>query len=1023
MGKYADLLFEDESGGGGLPPDPSPVATPRRNYTELLFGDEPGETTPAYIRAASGPGLMDERLFSPHQAAREDNLAPITDFGGLISSHGEEGAPSPVSLTGDVGLVEPRAYRPDPLALQGETLDPDTGQVQREWTPRADGAIDTRTGKPIVDWTPTGKESASFLTYLKTGFVDDPEKKMEIMAASRFPDLAPSDRMARYGKTKGGEIIYLDDDGKVYPETLDTLGGAVKRGVGEGVAHVPAAALATGGEILGGPGLAAGGGFVGEMGRQAVGKYVFGEEKSDVAALGSGAVEAGFSFLGPLLGDVVVGAENIRRGRKAGQIGKASVHDIGRMSPLKVQESLASEQAAKALGIDLLPHQTFESRSMSDVLEYLAMDIETADAVEGAFKRQGAQGEAAYNKLISGKLDPISDPNAVGAKLSRSAEKTISTAVKKRSGAVRADYQAAVDEGPTITGVDALIDEVDTLIDESKGKARTQLVKYRRDLLRDTPSEKPTAEKALAGKIVAGAKTLEKSRDRGVRTIRGEIRQAGGISFDGMKGELHDMPAAVKRVSNKKGVPYDVMEKDLKSMGYLNEGDNLLDLLRDDPEILRRNRPDVDIFSKPESHLTPSEKALIKDLEYDPEEPVYATLHSSDFEIGKTYDMIDGQKWKVVDKDEFFGVGMVAESGEKMNLGPDDVAEIVDPKRYKKESLLKKQADDVEVSENMGFDSEALKQLQNQRKYGKGKMPEDRMRGLDAAKKNMDHFLQGPDAKTSIDKDARRKIQGINKKLVEIMDEQNPAYKTARAKFRALSPDIQALQDSVVADIGRLKGDKRAKSISRLYDNPDITPQRLSVIKDQISSTDKGAWDDAFYTYMRRAGDLTPTEGGEVKNPMGKIYKSLWNDSTRAKLEAAAPSPEEFTKIEDLMAVFKKGSYGHGVGSKTASKQKIRDLFGGRTQGIVKAALAPRDTALKAIDRMVARGDTTALFEALQAPDAAAKLSRIKQLSPDTAKFWRLVGAFMGPAVASPETRRAARGLTGREQEIPALRR
>lgn len=924
--------------------------------------------------------------------------------GELKPSHGNPAEEWPVSLTGDVGTIAPQ-------------------EIQREWTPRADGAVDTRTGKPVVDWTPTGKESSSFLTYLKTGFVDSLDKKMEMAAEARFPDLSPADRMARYGRTKGGEIIYLDDDGKIYPETLDTLGGKIKRGVGEAISHMPSGILAGGGEVVGGPFLAGAGGFVGEMGRQAVGKYVFGEEKSELKALGSGALEGAFSFLGPVLGRAVVGTENIRRARRAGKVGRTALRDLGKMPPEKKEAALKVGELAANHGIQLMPHQTFESRSMSNAMEYLAMDIETADAVEAAFRKQGKQGLSAYKKLIGGRLREEADPNSVGASLSTAADKAIKKATQNRTHAVRAEYDAAVKNGPAIEGISGIIEEIDQLIDISKGKSKAALKSYRRDLLREIPGDTPADEKKLAGKVVSGAKALVRGRDRGIRTIRGEIRNSGGINFESFGGELYEMPVAVKRLSNKRGVPVDVMEKDLRSMGYIGEDENLLDLLRSDPEILRRNRPDIDIFTKSEAHLTPSERRLIQDLQYDPEEPVFATLHADDFEVGKSYELIDGQKWTVKEKDDFFGPTLVDQSGREMHLGPDDVAEVVDPKRFKREELLKQRIDDGEISENMHFDATELKQLQEQRKYGKGMIPEDRMEGLDAAKKNMDHFLNGPDAKTSMDKDARRKIGRVNEKLVAIMDEQNPEYKVARDKFRQLSPEVEALQESIVAEIGRLKGDKRTKAISKLYENEDLTPRRLSTIKEQISGVSKEAWSDGYYMYLRRiSNSLKPSEGGEISNPMGKIYKAIWNDNTREKLKAAAPSPVEFKNLETLMAIFKKGAYGHGVGSKTAGMQDIREQMKGAVKRAAGVVLSPRETYLRKLDQVIASGDAEGLFKAITSRGAAEKLARINQVSPKTAKFWRLLGAFMGPAVSSPVIREKAKKAMDQGKVIPEIK-
>ena len=175
---------------------------------------------------------------------------------------------------------------------------------------------------------------------------------------------------------------------------------------------------------------------------------------------------------------------------------------------------------------------------------------------------------------------------------------------------------------------------------------------------------------------------LAKPKESQVRTLRGRIKQMGGINFLNFKGELSDMPTAVKFLSKKTGTPIDLAEQQLRDEGWIRQDENLLDIFRD-KEILRRGRQDqIESFSKPAREMTESEKRLKKEMEWEPEEPPpgdYGFVKARNLPDGKTVTIIDNQGptgWDLykVKKEKD---GIYLEDGTTYKVGPDTELQVL----------------------------------------------------------------------------------------------------------------------------------------------------------------------------------------------------------------------------------------------------------------------------------------------------------------------------------------------------------
>lgn len=164
-----------------------------------------------------------------------------------------------------------------------------------------------------------------------------------------------------------------------------------------------------------------------------------------------------------------------------------------------------------------------------------------------------------------------------------------------------------------------------------------------------------------------------------VRTVRGRIKAMGNINFGKFTGELKSMVTAVKFLSKKAGVPFDLAEETLKEEGWLREDESLLDLLRDAPtETLRRGKVGVEITDKREEELTPVEKQVKAEMEYEPEEPPegeYITMNAEDLPEGKELTIIDGlgaRGWDVYEVTESDPFSVTLKDGREIELASRD---------------------------------------------------------------------------------------------------------------------------------------------------------------------------------------------------------------------------------------------------------------------------------------------------------------------------------------------------------------
>ncbi|MEJ5360130.1 MAG: hypothetical protein WHT06_15830, partial [Desulfobacterales bacterium] len=212
---------------------------------------------------------------------------------------------------------------------------------------------------------------------------------------------------------------------------------------------------------------------------------------------------------------------------------------------------------------------------------------------------------------------------------------------------------------------------------EAKTEAPAEPAPVKAQVAEEQPpeaKEQPAAAESEQ-KQPAGRKVRQR-RYKEATTLRGRIRQMGGINFMHYKGELKAMPTAVKFLAKKTGEKLDVAEMILRDEGWLRQDENLLDVLAVPGALRRSKHPELLGAEKQERHLTEEERRLRREAEYEPEEPPpgdYVRMAADELPEGRRFAVIDRKApegwdfYQVVEKDPF---GVVLKDGTEITVAP-----------------------------------------------------------------------------------------------------------------------------------------------------------------------------------------------------------------------------------------------------------------------------------------------------------------------------------------------------------------
>ncbi|MCK5014035.1 MAG: hypothetical protein KAS66_09455 [Candidatus Omnitrophica bacterium] len=216
------------------------------------------------------------------------------------------------------------------------------------------------------------------------------------------------------------------------------------------------------------------------------------------------------------------------------------------------------------------------------------------------------------------------------------------------------------------------------------------------------PAE-PTAPEAIREELKAkpipevAPKLPARPKPSKTRTLRGAIKELGGIDFLQYTGELKDLEVSARRtISKRGGLGIDQAVDELIADGWLDKNttvSSFLEDLRTKPKaLLGRDKIAREIIEKKPYKLSAEEKRLKAELEQEVEAPPegdYTTINAEDLPKGKELTLLEGKTTKgwdlyeVTAKDPF---EITLMDGQEVKLSPLD-----------KVQVLKKDVKDVPV--------------------------------------------------------------------------------------------------------------------------------------------------------------------------------------------------------------------------------------------------------------------------------------------------------------------------------------
>lgn len=252
------------------------------------------------------------------------------------------------------------------------------------------------------------------------------------------------------------------------------------------------------------------------------------------------------------------------------------------------------------------------------------------------------------------------------------------------------------------------------------------------------------------------------------------------------------------------------------------------------------------------------------------------------------------------------------------------------------------------------------------------------LRKLHNAKLEIDDMItrRGDDA---LGNTARRQLTDLKERLVARMAEESPLYDQARIAFRDSSPDIVALEESIIGKVANLR-DTQLKSISRQIFDPEQSNVR--VVRDArevINSVDPGAWNMLLRGEMeRRLGRLDLDNTELVTNLPGSLQRALFGTGKQKNVLMAGADPVTRRSLENLDVALKRAAQGRAKGSQTATRTEIaNELKGGVVSGLRDLFTSPIDTIVRGGENAQFNSRVAALSEALFDPTYRAQTERL----------------------------------------------
>ncbi len=216
-------------------------------------------------------------------------------------------------------------------------------------------------------------------------------------------------------------------------------------------------------------------------------------------------------------------------------------------------------------------------------------------------------------------------------------------------------------------------------------------------------------------------------------------------------------------------------------------------------------------------------------------------------------------------------------------------------------------------------------------------------------------------------------------------------YKTARDAYAAEAQrTIEPLTNGVVGVLSRVKDPVVAKAAAKVLNDPSVSPQAISFARTQLDQASPGAWNGMVRQWLGQkwAAANKPSQSGDVLNPAGKFYQSVFGEGQRERTRAMLPggAAQAFDDLMLAMEALAKTPLGASrvAGSNTfrdtAIDRQITDSIASGTKAIAR----PITSLVEFVEGNGKEKAMEAFTQAIMDPAKRAQLKAITKLKPGT---------------------------------------
>jgi len=232
----------------------------------------------------------------------------------------------------------------------------------------------------------------------------------------------------------------------------------------------------------------------------------------------------------------------------------------------------------------------------------------------------------------------------------------------------------------------------------------------------------------------------------------------------------------------------------------------------------------------------------------------------------------------------------------------------------------------------------------------------------------------------------KRFMTDIKKDLTEQLVKQSPSYRAARDEFIRLSPEVTAIQESIIGKIANID-DTQLKQISgKLFDPAQTNPQVIAKAKKAITDVDPEAWNQIIRVeFEKRLGSVKPAEDGSIANLPSELFRAIFGNDKQTKVLFRGLDETQAKNLKYLQTVLGRARLGRPGGSQTAGREEIKkELKGGAIQSLRNFFRGPVGSAVSVGEEVAFQRRTAALSKALFDPTWKAEIAKLRKLGVDS---------------------------------------